>query len=103
MAETDVISLAGAIGLYVVGDLSEGGSSQVRALIQGTAIDQLYGWSLVRRIRDSIQKGRLYSRVLIVARGKRVLRSLHQLGVSCLIRTVPTLDDAMKALQGQAS
>jgi anti-anti-sigma regulatory factor len=95
MTETDAVSLAGAIGLYLVGELSEGSAGQIWAVIQDVPIDHVDGWTLIHRMHASIQSGRLYPQVLIVARNKRLLRSLHELGLSHLIRTVPTLEQAI--------
>jgi hypothetical protein len=96
MTETEIVSLAGAIGLYVVAELSEGESGPVGALIHGVAIDQVDGWALIRRLRDSIQEGSVYPRMLIVAHKQKLLRSLHELGLSRLMCVLPSLDDAMK-------
>jgi hypothetical protein len=95
MSETDVISLAGAIGLYLVAELSEESASPVKVLTQAVTLDQIDGWTLIGRMREAILEGRSYSRMLIVAHGKRLLRSLDELGLSHLVRTVPTLNDAM--------
>jgi anti-anti-sigma regulatory factor len=95
MTETDAVSLAGAIGLYLVGELSEGSAGQIWALIQNVPIDQMDGWRLIHRMHASIQSGRLYPQILIVARSKRLLQSLHQLGLSHLFRTVPILEQAI--------
>lgn len=101
MTETEIISLAGAIGLYLVAELSKGESGAVGALIQGGAVDQVDGWALIHRLRDSIRGGSVYPRMLIVAHKQRLLRSLHELGLSHLLRILPSLDDAMTALQCQ--
>lgn len=102
MTETEVISLAGAIGLYVVAELSVRESGPIETLIQRVAIDQVDGWALIHRLRDSILDGSVYPRMLIVAHKQRLLRSLQELGLSRLMRILPSLDDVVTAPQHQA-
>ena len=53
----DKISLAGAVGLYVVGDLSQEGPNPVAALIQGVVLDQVDGWTLIWTLSYSGPRG----------------------------------------------
>jgi hypothetical protein len=99
MTGTESISLAGAIGLYLVAELSNGESSQVAAITEGISVDQVDGWTLINQMREALQKGKLYSRMLVVTCSKAVLQSMRDLGLNGIIRTAPSLDVTLQPWQ----
>jgi hypothetical protein len=86
LAGVDKVSRAGLVGLYMIGEL-----------LEGRSLHDLEGWKVIGQMRMTLEQGGTFPNLSLAAPNQNVVNSLRTSGFDRLVRTLPTVDDAIAA------
>jgi anti-anti-sigma regulatory factor len=86
LAEVDSVSSAGLVGLFMVGEL-----------LEGRPVQHLAGWNVIGQMRMTLEHGGTFPNLSLASANQNVTQALHASSFNRLVRTLPTVDDAIAA------
>lgn len=99
MTDTKSVSLAGLMGIYIVGSLLENRNTVLSPLLKGEPLEMVNGWEFLHEFSRAIETGQPFTRLLIISPQEHLSNKLHALGFDRLVPVYARLDEAMAAFE----